>query len=347
MGYNLAMSRERNDPDTEDYLEDSPDERPRRRWPVVLALVVAVLLLAVGAYVSLIINNVAKITTKPFELSGLADDGTGRTNILLLGKGDQGHSGQELTDTIMVLSLDRQSQRVAQISIPRDMRVQIPGYGVAKINSANAHGGVEAARQTVANMLDIPIHYYVVSDFSGIKDLVDAVGGLDVDVKQRLVDANYPCDDNQYKACGLRIEPGPQHMNGATALQYVRCRKGTCGDDFGRADRQQQILNLLRAKLVQWQLLINPTKLAPLTAALQRTLKTDLGSLQMLLAARAWQKAGDTGQPIRLVLHHGPGGYLVSAGGSDLLPADGSFAAIRQRVDSIFSAPTRPTDLPN
>ncbi len=324
-----------------------PPRRRRRRWPWVLLVIMVLLLGGAAAYGVIIISNVAKITTNPLDFSGLAADATGRTNILLLGNGDPGHAGEQLTDTIMLLSLDSRTNQVAQVSLPRDLRVDIAGYGFAKINSANVRGGVELTRQTVADTLGIPIHYYVQTNFSGMKGLVDAVGGLDIDVKERLVDADYPCEDNQYKACGLRIEPGLQHMDGARALQYARCRKGTCGNDFGRAARQQEVIGLLRAKLVRWDILLNPTKLAPITAALHNTLETDMGAVQMLLFAQGWQTAGQHHEPIRLVLHTGNGGYLRNGGGSDLVPVDGDFEAIASRVQHIFTIPPQDTDLPD
>jgi LCP family protein required for cell wall assembly len=295
-----------------------------------------VLLAAAVIYVAYLVTIVAKISTKPLNLSGLASDG-GRTNVLVLGVGDPGHAGQNLSDTIMVVSYDAKTKRLAQISVPRDLRVDIPGYGYAKINQANSDGGARLAEQTVSNTLGIPIDYYMRTDFTGLKQVVDAVGGIDVNVKTRLYDPEYPCDDNQYKSCGLDIEPGVQHMNGNTALKYVRCRKGTCGNDFGRAARQQEVLGLVRAKVTAWQVLLNPAKLIPIVTALRNNVETDLGAVQMLQFADDWQ-AGSKNQPVGLVLSTSPGGYLVpAAGSSDLLPAGGSFSRIQAAVQNIFA----------
>lgn len=287
-----------------------------------------------------ITSIVAKISTQPFDITPLSRDTNGRTNVLILGMGDPGHAGEGLTDTMMVLSYDIPGHRVAQISIPRDLRVKIPDFGYGKINSANVRGGTTVAEQAVSNTLGIPIHYFVQTDFSGLVGLVDAVGGIDVNVKDRLVDTEYPCDDNQYKSCGLDIKPGLQHMDGALALKYVRCRKGTCGNDFGRAKRQQEVISLVRDKMVKWQNLVNPVVLVPLVEALRQSLKTDMGSVQLLQLADGWQKA-KTNNPVNLVLSTAPGGYLRDAGGSsDLLPLDGTFAAIQDRVKNIFTAPS-------
>ncbi len=330
---------------------DRPPDRPvkprrRRRWGRVVRWVLVLIVLAVVGYAAVIANNVAKISTQPLDLTGLATDTDGRTNILILGQGDPGHAGEKLTDTVMVLSLDTRTKRVAQISLPRDLRVSVPGYGYRKINSAHALGGIPLVAQTVSDTVGIPIHYYMVTNFSGLRSLVDAVGGVDVEVKERLSDPEYPCNDNQYKVCGLDIMPGRQHMDGARALQYSRCRKGTCGNDFGRAQRQQEIVSLVRQKATRWETLANPARLAPLTAALRNGLTTDLGAVQMLQLALYWQEAQQN-QPIHLVLHHGNGGYLRSSGTSDLIPADGTFRAIQERVRDIFTIPPQPGDLPN
>jgi len=314
----------------------APRRKRGRRIVVAILLVILVGFLCYALYIASI---VAKISTQPFDITPLSRDSNGRTNVLILGMGDPGHAGEGLTDTMMILSYDIPGHRVAQISIPRDLRVKIPDFGYAKINSANVYGGTKVAEQTVSNTLGIPVHYFVQTDFSGLVGLVDAVGGIEVNVKDRLVDSEYPCDDNQYKSCGLDIKPGQQHMDGALALKYVRCRKGTCGDDFGRAARQQEVIGLVRDKMVKWQNLVNPVVLVPLVDALRHSLKTDMGSIQLLQLAQGWQKAKGN-NPVNLVLSTAAGGYLRNAGGSsDLIPLDGTFAAIQERVKNIFTQP--------
>lgn len=325
--------------------EQLPVQKPvrtprRRRWRRILVAILLIVLAGALCYALYIASIVAKISTQPFDMTPLSRDSSGRTNVLIMGMSDPGHAGEGLTDTMMVLSYDIPGRRVAQISIPRDLRVKIPDFGYAKINSANVHGGTTAAEQTVSNTLGIPINYFVQTDFSGLVGLVDAVGGIDVNVKYRLVDTEYPCDDNQYKSCGLDIRPGQQHMDGALALKYVRCRKGTCGDDFGRAERQQEVIGLVRDKMVKWQNLVNPVVLIPLVDALRQSLKTDMGAVQLLQLADGWQKA-KANQPVNLVLSTSPGGYLRNgAGSSDLLPLDGTFEAIQDRMKNIFTAPS-------
>ena len=355
-GYNGAMkefdesAREHTDTLLDPALSPTRHEdRKLRRRKVrrrILGVLGLMLILLVTGYVVLIARNVASISTNPSGLAGLTTDGSGRTNILILGQGDPGHDGAGLTDTMMVLSLNPSTKQVAQISVPRDLRVNIDGYGYGKINAANAEGGAALAEKTVSETLGIPINYYVTTNFSGLQSIVDAVGGLDVNVKTALIDTEYPCADNQYKVCGLNIQPGLQHMDGARVLEYTRCRKGTCGNDFGRAARQQKVLSLLRQKVVRWQTMANPFAVAPLTGALRTTLSTNMDGFQLAQMALDWQSA-QKNNPINLVLSTQTGGYLTSAGASsDLLPVGGSFSVIQDRVQNIFTEPVRSTDVP-
>jgi polyisoprenyl-teichoic acid--peptidoglycan teichoic acid transferase len=317
-------------------MHHSPKRRGRSiaRW---FGIFLVFFLGAALLYIGYLVVNVAKISTQPVTFNSLSSDASGRTNILVLGVGDPGHAGQNLSDTIMVLSLNTKTRRVAQISVPRDLRVDIPGYGQAKINAANADGGPELAEQTVSNTLGIPINYYVKTDFTGLSQIVDAVGGIDVDVTQELADPEYPCTNNQYKVCGLDIKPGEQHMDGALVLEYVRCRKGTCGNDFGRAARQQEVLNLVRKKVLTWQVLLNPVKLQTIVSAVRTNVETDLGAVQLAEFAYGWQQAQQD-NPVQLVFSTAQGGYLTSAtGSSDLLPIGGTFSAMQQKVQSILS----------
>jgi LCP family protein required for cell wall assembly len=316
--------------------------RPPRRTKGLIRKIIGIAffagILIIVIYVAYILSIVAKISTNSWQLGGLVNDGNGRTNILVLGQGDPGHAGQDLTDTMLLLSIDTPGNKVAQISVPRDLRVQIPNYGYYKINAANALGGTDLAEKTISSTLGIPVHYYFKTDFSGMKGLVDAIGGLSINVKTRLVDAQYPCDDNQYKVCGLDIEPGLQHMNGTRVLQYVRCRKGTCGNDFGRAARQQEVIGLIRPKLTDPRLLLHPFELKTIVTAVKDSIHTDLGIVQLLEIARTWH-AAEANSPKNLVLSTSPGGLLKPdpAGSSDLLTIGGDYSMISQAIENIFT----------
>ncbi len=316
------------------YTADSDFDQPRRHiLRNVLLVLFAVLFLALGV----VIYNLSKISVNPLGFGPLAGSSEGRINILVLGIGDPGHAGQNLSDTTMVVSLDTKDHKAAIFSLPRDLRVKIPGYGYAKVNQANSIGGPELAEQTVANTLGIPIHYYMVTDFTGLRDLVNAVGGIDITVRKELYDPEYPCDSNQYLACGIDIQPGQYHMDGGLALQYARCRKGTCGNDFGRAERQQEVLQQIRERAFRWQTYIDPAKLTAISVALSRSLKTDLTVDDMIEVGALWHRI-PPGNSKSIVFSDAPGHFLMGVhGSSDLVPADGNFSQIQNYVSNIFS----------
>lgn len=296
------------------------------RW-----LLVVVVLLVISAVI-FVYYNLSKLSVNPLDLRGLAETG-GRTNILILGVGDPGHPGQNLSDTIMVLSINHSTHQVALISVPRDLRVAIPGKYTAKINAANVLGGPKLAEQTVADTLGIPINYYILTDFSGLRQAVDVVGGLDITVKDRLYDPEYPCANDQ-GTCGINILPGNYHMNGDMILQYTRCRKGTCGNDFGRAARQQAVIEKLEAKITQPKVFLNLGADAALLTTLRTYAKTDLSSNNLVSVGRDMKAASS---PIQFVYSTAPGGLLKNSGGSDLVPAGGSYAAMQNVAQNIFT----------
>jgi LCP family protein required for cell wall assembly len=313
---------------------------PKRRHHLrtILVRLVIVLLIAVAVYAAYLFLSVAKVTVNPFGFGKLDGESAGQVNILLLGIGDPDHAGAKLSDTTMLISINTKTNQAAMTSIPRDLRVYIPGHGYAKINQANSDGGADLAKQVVENTLGVHISYYLTADFTGLKQAVDAVGGIDINVKDRLFDPEYPCDNNQYKSCGFKLNPGPVHMDGTLALKYARCRKGTCGDDFGRALRQQEVLTAVRQKATTLQTLANPVKLTQLANSAGDNIKTNL-SINNMLRLNELGKKIDQGQIIHVVFNVKPDGYLISApdGSSDLLPMGGSFTDIQRFVANVFT----------
>lgn len=271
-------------------------------------------------------NGAAPALAGDLNLTQLKGEGDGRVNVLMLGIGGEGHEAPNLSDTIMVMSIDPKTKDVAMLSVPRDLYVKYAGKGgsAGKINAANAFGGPELAAKTVQQVIGVPIHYYVLVDFSGFKQAIDAVGGIDVDVPQTLYDTAFPCDNGK-NYCPLSIKAGMQHMNGTTALKYARCRHGAptgnCGDDFGRATRQQEILVALRQKALQASTLTNPVKLTGLIDSVGNHVKTDLqlGEIKKLAELA---KDVDTKKISNKVLDTDvQAGLLV--GGIDIVPGAG------------------------
>lgn len=275
--------------------ESLQSKKPRRLWLKILVAVVVATVLAgsAAAYkihksLSQVIQKNEGVTAEALKTETIAPEklkgeGDGRINILLMGVGNTGHAGEQLSDTLIVASYDPQTKDAAMLSIPRDFYVKIDGNGYAKINSANAFGemykegsGPELTKKTVSQVLGIPIHYYVKVNFTALKQAVDTVGGIDVLVSESLTDPEYPCEHNSSMVCGYSILKGSQHMNGSAALKYVRCRKGDCGDDFGRAKRQQDVLVALREKANKQNLLTNPVKIADMMSIVSQNFSTDL-----------------------------------------------------------------------
>lgn len=278
----------------------SPIAKPKRIWlRVLIVILVLITLLAafIGyrfyrSYNKVLVKNLgssaAALKSDVIEPDKLKGEGEGRINILLLGVGDAGHAGEQLSDTMIVASYDPATKDTAMLSIPRDMYVKISGNGYSRINSAHAYGeqykegsGPELAKKTVSEFLNIPIHYYVRTDFTALKQAVDLVDGVDVQVAQNLTDPEYPCEKNESMVCGFSIMAGPQHFNGSAALKYARCRKGDCGDDYGRAKRQQDVLVALREKADAKNLLTNPAKISELINIIGNNVRTDLAAWEI------------------------------------------------------------------
>lgn len=179
--------------------------------------------------------------------------GKERLNVLLLGVDKrEGDAQTENTDTLIVLSLDPVNNTAAMLSIPRDTLVAIPGQrNLDKINAAYSYGGAQRgpdlARRTVEGLLNIPVHSFALIDFSSFTKIVDAFGGVLVDVKRPLRDEEYPTADSGIERLQLLV--GPQLLSGDDALRYARSRHDS--NDFSRSRRQQDVLAGLRIRLVQ------------------------------------------------------------------------------------------------
>ncbi len=227
----------------------------------------------------------------------------GRTNIVILGIGGANHEGGDLTDTIMVVSVGLKSHDIALISVPRD--VWIPTLK-DKINSAYHYGeekakggGLILAKSSVEEVVGIPIHYVALIDFSGFKEIIDVVGGIDVEVQDTFTDESYPIAGKENDECAGDLEfkcryetvtftKGIEHMNGEQALKYVRSRyaKDENGTDFSRGKRQQAVLVSLKKKILEKQTWTDLNKVKLLYKAIDDATTTDMFLGEALLVAR-------------------------------------------------------------
>lgn len=252
----------------------------------------------------------------------------GRVNVLLLGVGDEEHSGSTLSDTMIVASYDTKSKAIAMVSIPRDFYAKVNG-GYGKLNSAHAYGeqkqeggGPTAAEAAIETISGLPIHYYARVDFTGLKEIVDAVGGVTVDVENAFCDYNYP--GTRKPVC---FKAGPQNMDGATALKYARSRHaaGSEGSDFARSKRQQKIIVALKEKVLSTETVFNPSKVLKIINSLGKHLKTDL-SMDELSRVYELSKGIDKNSIISKNLDPTTGLVKASSGtaaGYILIPTEG------------------------
>jgi LCP family protein required for cell wall assembly len=209
------------------------------------------------------------------------------TNILLLGTDHSSHaqrSGLRHSDSILLLHTDPDRHRLAYLSIPRDLRVSIPGYGEDKINAAMQIGGPSLAIRTVSAFTGLPVNHVVIVDFGQFVDLVDAVGGIDVDVPAPILSDKFDCPYSAARCQtwrGWRFEKGRQHLDARRALIYSRIRVNQLNpgeSDLTRGERQQQVLQALTSKLVSTGTFF---RLPFVGADLIKPIATDLSAWQL------------------------------------------------------------------
>ncbi len=319
--------------------ENGRNKRPtkKRRYPiwarVVTVIMVLLILAGGGAFVyyqanfSSAVNNITLQQVQ--RAKGEENPNQGRTgdilsgpriNILLLGSDtDQkfgistGGSTVYLAQTDIIVTIDPTTNTVGMLSIPRDFYINIPGYGMGKLDEAFARGygigqggfagAVDLSRQTIQQDFGIPINYYAWVGLDGFVKVIDTVGGVDVDVTHPITDDTYPDDVGNttgdiYAYKRLYIPPGPQHLSGPEALEYVRSRHADLVGDFGRSARQQQVLNSLKVKLSNSSII---GQLPQLANDLNGFVKTDM-SLPDALKVANFARALDTNKINRVIL---------------------------------------------
>lgn len=223
------------------------------------------------------------------DTSLLNKEGDSRINILLLGIGGPGHDGANLTDTIMLASIDPINDKVSLVSIPRDLWVHIPNNGSQKINAAYPDGvdqskskthvskeqdGIELLDRTLKPVLDgVQIHYHVLLDFSAFKQMVDAVGGITINVPETLYDPTIAWENHGNPVIARK---GVQEFNGQQALLYSRSRETS--SDFARAERQRLIIGALKTKVFSAGTFSNPVRISSLLDSLGQNVYTDFDS---------------------------------------------------------------------
>jgi polyisoprenyl-teichoic acid--peptidoglycan teichoic acid transferase len=342
-----------------------------RRWrPIVLGLVAALLVavVALALYLWTALTTIAprsEVGDLVSIVTGRSDGGTLTSkirsgqpiNILFLGYGGPGHGGPYLTDSMLLLSVKPVSQTAVMISIPRDLVVPIPalpanGSITARINLAYAIGvdrqsfpnirdtwsgptaGGDLAAATVANVTGQPVDYWIAVDFKAFRQVVDAVGGIELTIPQPLDDPYFPAGESTAYT-HIHFDAGTQHLNGERALEYARSRQTT--SDFDRSRRQRLILLAIQLRIDN---LRSPPQLVGLVSALRDSVRTNLRPVELRQLAQTFghipqdgiRQIGidDTNVLIRQTLPDGT--YLLS-------PREGNFAALQRDLVSAIGAP--------
>lgn len=303
-----------------------------KRIMVVLVTIFCAFLLFAGtakALISLKLLNLQNFV----KVAGvdLPTDEYGHTNILLLGQGDAGHEGVDLTDTIMIASIDPgETKSAVLMSLPRDLYfLETKNMGQGRINSlyrdykaalkrsgkTEEEASTEAMRDLADEIgiaLNIQIHEIVKVDFIGFVQAVDALGGIDIVVPETLVDNEYPGPNYTYET--FMIEAGPQHLDGETALKYARSRHST--SDFARSARQQQILQAIGDKVKNEGLLTRPGQILDLMEIMDQHVEQTLDVRKMVsLAGMAKDLDRNKLLSLQLNTENGLYGAFSQAGG--------------------------------
>jgi LCP family protein required for cell wall assembly len=276
----------------------------KKRVVIRSMLLVLVVVLGVGGFLGfralttlnkVFHGNVVSDVTAAFKDTPVKGESTGRVNILLAGDSsdDPGHAGAQLTDSILVLSIDTQNHTAFLLSIPRDLWVYVPGLSsYQKINAANTvanfsasgypNGGMGQLEQIIQTQLGIPIDYYGLIDYGAFQDAVNAVGGVTITIQSP--DPRGLYDPNT----DLKLPNGSVTLDGKQALDLARARGDGYGSygfpdsDFDRTDHQRQLFVAVAAKAKTLGVVANPVKISDLFNALGNNIQTDL-TLQNVL----------------------------------------------------------------
>lgn len=293
------------------------------------------------------INNITGENQSIFDtakslLTGAADkqlkSDNGRTNIVLLGmRGENDPNGGLLSDSIMILSIQQDTKKVAMVSIPRDLRVQVPGTkGYSKLNAAHAIGfqqkpsqGLQYTMKVLEDATGMPMHYGISVDFVAFKGIIDALGGITVNAASDFYDPNYEG--------GIRVKKGLNDLDSDKALKYVWARLST--NDFDRSRRQREVITAIKDKAEQTGAIRNPIFMLDILDELGNNVKTTMSIDELKLFAATLdtldidnmiQKGYDTSTDGPFTSINDPViGYVI-------IPRSGNFGAFQKDIQNIF-----------
>lgn len=270
----------------------------RKKYRKILGGIISVLLfliaVAVGGFYYLLHSDFEMRSPVEQEtaLEEYMVDPIDKVNIMVLGV-DRRNEDIGRSDTLFIVTADPDTKQLSMLSVPRDTRVLIPGYGYDKINHAYSLGGHKLTERSVERLLNMPIDHYVLIDFKAFYKIIDALGGIDIYVDKKMYYED-PWDDDG--GLVIDIKPGLQHMDGETAIQYVRYRDEE--GDIGRVERQQKFLKAVMDRVASPSIL---TKIPGIIYQISSAVETDLSISQMFSLAAMFKEAKDNGMRAYMV----------------------------------------------
>ena len=318
---------------------------------LIISIIIVFVLFLYGC--SAVISRIGLINIIGIFGEHLDTDVYGNTNVLLLGTGGGDHDGADLTDTIILASIDQNNKLVPMLSIPRDFYVDIEDLGGGqRINGVYETGkdkydsvtGIKYVQEAIEEITGVDIHYYVKIDFDGFRDIVDSLGGVDIYVDEAIHDPYYPKEGTiLYETFDL--PSGQQSLDGETALKYARSRKTT--SDFDRSKRQQKLLFAIKKKAMQKNVLLNPGKITDLYGAVKQNIETNLSMGHIIELAKLSKDFGQENIVSRVITDDPTscGGFLyvperdLFGGAFVLVPIGNNYHFIHEYVDLIFHYP--------
>lgn len=248
-----------------------------RVWIMIIILLIVSVTVAFCFKVSRSISASAGYVVDQSNQAMSVTPANKKVNILVLGV-DERQNDIGRSNVTCVVTVDPDTKSASLLWVPRDSRVKIPGNGWNKIGHAYAYGGPKLSEQTVSDLLGIPIDYYIEINMDGFKKVIDALGGVDINVDKRMYYYD-PYDAGEVDNNGLiDLKPGMQHMDGNTALEYVRFRHDEMGD-IGRIERQQKFVKALLSDVATPSVI---TKIPNVLKEANATFKTDIPLSEML-----------------------------------------------------------------
>ncbi|EKD49396.1 MAG: cell envelope-related transcriptional attenuator [uncultured bacterium] len=318
----------------QESLDKIEEGHPRKKFKGCLKIFIIILIILV---IFAILGYFLFFSKFALPGTGLKGESKGQINILVLGIGGEGHSGENLTDTIMLIMIRPKENKMAMLSIPRDLWVNTKGYGDSKINAVYARAlpkeGKEKAIGLVENhvkdITDIKPDYYALIDFEGLSEVVETLDGVDVYVDTEFTDTLHK----------INYKKGKNHFNGEQAVMYTRARYATAGEgsDFQRADRQQDLIMAIKDKAISKDTLFDPSKLSSLSKQYKKHIFTNISIREL---GRLKAVTGDISNDNTIKEVYSTSNILVSeksAGGAYILkPRSGDYSETRAMAKNIF-----------